>query len=185
LDLVSSLIRGHLLLVEDLREVVADVVFVLVVVALVVAPSCSSDWSSSSQRAWFLYRKAVTMAWRASSGWFSQIAAYMALPSFTVAVAIGHREHLGRVVAFVVHGFADQAFRVREADAVDQGEGHHVDVVEAVAAGVFRHQRLDHHVVVLAVGRIAQRAVDLAFQFARLEGEFRMYFFHGCFNLCR
>jgi hypothetical protein len=113
------------------------------------------------------------------------MAAYrLAFFIFTVsAVAVGHCKHLGRIVAFIVHGFADQALRVAEADAVDQREGHHVDVVQAVAVGILRHQRLHHHVVVLAIGRIAQRAFDLSFQFARLEGEFRMYFFHGSINL--
>jgi hypothetical protein len=55
-------------------------------------PSWSSDWSSSSQRAWFLYRKAVMMAWRARSGMvFADRPRTWPCP--LVAVALGHGEH--------------------------------------------------------------------------------------------
>jgi hypothetical protein len=63
---------------------------------------------------------------------------------------------------------------------VDQRERQHVDILDAAAAGVFRHQRVDHALVVLAVRRIAQDALDLAFKLARLIGEFRVYFSRHC-----
>jgi hypothetical protein len=63
---------------------------------------------------------------------------------------------------------------------IDQREGQHVDIFDAAAARVFFHQRIDHALVVLAIRRIAQDALDLAFQFARLIGELGCTFLIAC-----
>ena len=100
-----------------------------------------------------------------------------------LAVAVGHGEHGGRIAAFVFVGLGQQTFRVAERDMVDQCEAHHVDVFDAAAGRVFRRQRTLHHVVVLAVRRVAQDAVDLALELARLVSKFGMYFSHVLIRL--
>eukprot|EP01032_Pedospumella_encystans_P027657 gene27657-31248_t len=74
------------------------------------------------------------------------------------------REHARRVAVFVVLRFGQHGFRIVELDHVHQRERHHVDVFDAAAGGVLRHQRVQHHLVILVVGRVAQDALDLALQ---------------------
>lgn len=71
-----------------------------------------------------------------------------------------------------------------EFDHVHQGESHHVQIVDAAAVHVFGAQGFDHLLVILVVRRIAEDALDLPFQFARLVGELWVYFSHLLLSFC-
>src|SRR5476649_2054014 len=164
------------ILVKHLSEVVSGFVFVMLVVAVVIG-------GQLVQRLVVVIPQARVLV---QEGRDDGLAGKVGEALFDGSIHLGrfrgstgrHGKYAGRIAELVVFAFGQQAFRVAERNVVHQREGQHVDVFDAAAAGVFAHQRVDHALVVLAIGRIAQNAFDLAFHLARLVREFRVYFSH-------